>query len=528
VLALARESTFAAVQPGNGRRAYEVDGFVQGGPVRTLVAVNLAAPRPEPLETLDHEYVHLALGGALPAQPLWVSEGLAELLSDWHEADGVVLVGGSRPEHVRLLAERAPLPLARVLEAGYTSPEFTDAALRPVLYAQSWALVRMLLEGGDAAARERLLAFLASLAKGTAAPAAFPAAFGYDLAEAESRVRRSLAQEPPSIRVPAPPTSDTQPVIEPAPAGVPEALMGELLLRQERDGEARRRLEAALQRDPGLPMAHEALAHLALRRGRWDEARQHLEAARRREPDDPAALFRLADLLVREARARSEVLSGAAEDQAVRLLEQAVVLAPRYSDAVDLLAHLRPEPRALRIRMVEDALAHDPERTELAFTLAGLHLGGQDPRAAGAALVRARDTARDETHRFLAEHLLRRLGEATAGTMEARGRLVQLDCLPGGTLDFVVQADPGSITGGIEMILSGARARPAVVSRTLRLRAPTPTSVLLQDGSGDLLQRELLCGPQQGAVRVRYRPITDSPPGPPIDGMLLTLRFLPR
>jgi hypothetical protein len=174
--------------------------------------------------------------------------------------------------------------------------------------------------------------------------------------------------------------------------------------------------------------------------------------------------------------------------------------------------------------MVEDALAHDPERTELAFTLAGLHLGGQDPRAAAAALVRARDTARDETHRFLAEHLLRRLGEATAGTLEARGRLVQLECRPGGALDFVVEADPGSITGGLDLVLGGGRGRPPSASRTLRLRAPTPSSVLLQDGSGELLQRELVCGPQQTPVRVRYRPVADAG----VDGTLLTLRFLPR
>jgi hypothetical protein len=153
-------------------------------------------------------------------------------------------------------------------------------------------------------------------------------------------------------------------------------------------------------------------------------------------------------------------------------------------------------------------------------------MDAQDPAGAAAALVRARDGARDDTQRFLAEHLLRRLGEATAGTMEARGRLAHLECRAGGALDFVVEADAASITGGLDLVLRGAPRRAPAAYRLLRLRAAAPSAVLLQDGSGNLLQRELVCGPQQGTVRVRYRPLTDSPPGPPLDGVLLTLRYL--
>jgi hypothetical protein len=155
-------------------------------------------------------------------------------------------------------------------------------------------------------------------------------------------------------------------------------------------------------------------------------------------------------------------------------------------------------------------------------------LGGQDPQAAEAVLVRARDGARNETHRFLAEHMLRRLGEATAGTAETRGRLLALDCRPGGALDFVVEAVPGVVSGGLELVMRGRTSAPvSAASRPLRLRASSPSSVLLQDGAGEQLQRELVCGPQQGAVRVRYRPLTDPPTeGPHVDGVLLTMRFV--
>jgi hypothetical protein len=237
----------------------------------------------------------------------------------------------------------------------------------------------------------------------------------------------------------------------------------------------------------------------------------------------------MAELILREAGAGGDAPPDAAEARAVALLEQALSVSPWFADAAVLLAQLRPEPRAARIRMVEQALARNPAHIDLAFTLAALRMDAQDPRGAAAALMRARDGARDETQRFLAEHLLRRLGEVTAGTVEARGRLTHLECRPGGALDFFVEADPESMRGGLDLVLRRpSRGAPAAAPRLLRLRAATPAAVLLQDGSGELLQRELVCGPQQGAVSVRYRTLSDSPPGPRLDGVLLTLRFLAR
>lgn len=525
ILALADGDAFGALRPRDGSRASEVDGFVQGGSARALAVVNLGSSRSDPLETLDHEYVHLALNGALPAQPAWVAEGLAEVLSEWSEDESGVSIGGRRAEHAALLLSRPLIPMERLLAAGYTSPEFTDPQSRPLFYAQSWALVRLLLEGGSAPARQRLLAFLADLAQGTEATNAFSNAFGYDPQAAEGRLLRSVAaagvDSVPPVRAPSPPAAATS---EPAPAprGLVKAIFGDVLLGQGRRAEARLRLEEALHEAPDLAAAHESLAHIELGKGRWREARSHLEAALRSRPDDPGALHRMAELVVREAGGRGDVPSAETEETAVRLLERAVRLAPHHAGAVELLARLRPEPRSERIRMLERALALNPGHAELAFTLAGMHLTAQDPRAARAILVRARDAARDDTHRFLAEHLLRRLGELTAGTLEATGRLVALECRPGGALDFLVDAAPASISGGLDLVMRGRAASRPAAPRRLRLRAATPSSVLLQDESGDVLQRELVCGGQRGQVRVRYRPVADSG----ADGVVITMRFL--
>jgi len=527
-LAVADGAAYRALRPRRDGRAYEVDGFVQGGALGPVMALHPDTGGADPWRILDHESVHLALNGALPAQPLWVSEGLAELYSDWSEGPDGVSLGALRPEHVRLLVTRPLIPITRVLAAGYTSPEFQGEDTRPLLYAESWALMRLVLNGGTPAGSRALLAYLRGLAEGVPADDAFAGAFGWSVSEAGPRLLRSLGQGPPPLRATAPPPAPAA-AVEPSPPGAVEAMIGRLLIGQERETEARRHFQAALEEDPDLPAAHEGLAALAARHGEWAAARRALDAARRQRPDDPVLLCRAAELAVREGLASPEGLTAATERAAADLAERAVARAPRLADAVDLLARLRPEPRHLRIRQLRAALLVNPGRPDLAFTLAGLYVSAQEPAAAAAVLRRARDTARDETYRFLAEHMLGRLGQATANTIEASGRWRALECLPGGALDFLVDADPASLVGGLGVVMRGRGRRAAPGPLALRLRAPTPGAVLLQDAEGNLLQPQLTCGPQSSAVRVRYR-LAELPGAAagPSTGILMTMRLLER
>jgi len=58
-----------------------------------------------PFATAEHEYAHLVLNQSLPAQPVWVAEGLAELLSDGVFAGPEALLGADRPDHEALLRQ---------------------------------------------------------------------------------------------------------------------------------------------------------------------------------------------------------------------------------------------------------------------------------------------------------------------------------------------------------------------------------------------------------------------------------------
>ena len=67
-------------------------------------------------------------------------------------------------------------------------------------------------------------------------------------------------------------------------------------------------------------------------------------------------------------------------------------------------------------------------------------------------------------------------------TGEVTGTLVRLECLEGGALDFVVDAE----------------------GRLLTLHAPGPRSVMLYGPDGEPREKELVCGPHHSPVSAFY------------------------
>ena len=487
VLAFTNEDAFRACVPRRGNEPRAVDGFFQGGTARRFIAVNLRAERADPYDALYHEYAHLALNRSLPAQPAWVAEGLAELYSAWAPAGTDARVGLARPEHIALLRRRGLLPIADILRADYTSDFYMREERSELFYAESWLLAHYLVVSRPSG-REQLRDYLAAITQGAETIPAFREAFGDDPASLIAHLRWYVeSPELPVARMALPPADtpdgrEGTPEAAPPSPGEVDYLIADLLLHQDRPQDARRRLERALAAEPGLVPAREGLAAVALGQARWDEARSLLGAALERAPDDPVALYRYADALVTEASRRGEVLSDADTDAAVAALEKAVRQAPHFADAALLLARLRPQPARRRIALLEPAFAREPERTDIGIALSGLYVRVNEMRRAATVLARARTAARDADMRFLAGHLLGRIGFASALTGEVTGTLVRLECLEGGALDFVVDAE-GSL---------------------LTLRAPGPRSVMLYGPDGEPREKELLCGPHHSPVSAFY------------------------
>jgi tetratricopeptide (TPR) repeat protein len=487
---------FEGLLPSRHAQPHTLAGFFQGGFESDTIVARLAVEPPGPYSALDHEYAHIALNRSLPAQPVWVAEGLAELLSDGVVDGAAVRFGARRPE-LEALARAGEARLAELLRVRHDSPEYLGARGDGRLYARSWALARFVVARHGLAA---LRAYLDAIALGGDPVAAFEARFG-PLAAVEVAL---FAPDPNAVlqsRVaPGPPVAA---YAEDVPSlGEVEQRFGDLLLAGGELKRARVHLEHALATDPDQTAARVSLAELRLRNGDQEGARRELARVLQKAPDEPIALLRVARLRVLDARAAGTPLLPAEEDAIVAQLERALARAPGLYEAALLLADLRPRPYASRLRPLELVFDQDPSRTEVAITIAALQVKRRDLAAAVRVLSRARDAATEPAYRFLCEHQLAQLGDYAAATAEAQGRLVDLVCRPDGSLRFLVVADRG----------------------VLRLEAESTRSFLVYSADEDGGEAQMLCGPQDRAVVVRYSRSPFAPAG--VQGRVLWLEFL--
>ena len=219
-----------------------------------------------------HEYVHYLVQQNFPRAPRWFNEGLAEYYSTFAVEGGRAVIGRPVERHQRWLARNAELGLAEVLAAPRRDRD--DEALEEGrFYAVSWALVHYLLSRGDETA-PALAAFLARGADGPTAVALFEESFGLRLDEMEKRLRRYLLGSEVPVAVVSLESLGGVPRVEAAPADAAELLtgLGDLLSRMERETEAERHYDLALEYRPGYADALAGLGHLRDRQGRLEEA----------------------------------------------------------------------------------------------------------------------------------------------------------------------------------------------------------------------------------------------------------------
>lgn len=132
---------------------------------------------------MRHEFVHILHGLAYPDQPRWLSEGLADSLSQ-------SATGSSWPARIaRMDAEfielvrSGPASTLAAWEAGPTS-----GPREGMLYALAFLVVDHLRFGGYAAPAERLSFLMDAIDRGSSPRAALEAAYGVSIRELDGRV----------------------------------------------------------------------------------------------------------------------------------------------------------------------------------------------------------------------------------------------------------------------------------------------------------------------------------------------------
>ncbi len=340
VLVFARARDFRSIAPLYLGKPIEVRGFATVTLFGTGIALCLEGGD-QAYQTIYHEFAHLLLSNALPHQPLWLEEGLAEFYSTFElSADRRrARIGKPIPaEEFQYLREGRPLPMRDLLAATRESPLYNGVIERSRFYAQCWATVHYLVLGNPGRFTE-LSAFIGRLSEGIAEDTAFAASF----AGGSEAIEKELADY---VRQPTFPVGELR-LDDGIEAGRPspgrtmsaaevEASAGHMLLRQQRFDEAESRFRSALRLDATVGAAHSGLGLVRTLQGRAAEALPYLQRGAQLDADNAMAHhafgFGILHCGKSECGAYPELRA-----TAIREFSRAVELAPPFPGALSYL-----------------------------------------------------------------------------------------------------------------------------------------------------------------------------------------------
>jgi Tfp pilus assembly protein PilF len=334
-------------------------GVYQPAEEKHFVVVRTDLEGPNPYEIVYHEYTHALMNINFRDMPLWLNEGIAEFYGNSAIHDDSVEIGKIAPNHLQVLQQNKLIPIPTLLQADHTSPYYNENNRASVFYAESWAIVHYLLMDPDARKRNLLHDFLAAYdASGNLVDAA-QKSFG-DLnkfaQKMESYSRQTsfyVGRVKTSIHGAA--KSYSSRVLPPAEV---DSQRGELYVYTQRFKEAKSSLDAAVQADPNLPLAHEGLGMLAYYERDLDGAEKQFARAVQLNSASFLAYFFSARAKLREGGMSPENGSAVVAD-----LEKAITLNPQFAPAYATLAtfySMSPETREKALAAGRKAIALEP------------------------------------------------------------------------------------------------------------------------------------------------------------------------
>ena len=297
------------------------DAYYVGTEGRDYIVV--PSLQPDHAGVAAHEYAHLALHANGIILPAWLSEGLAEYFSTLQMGQHGVKLGGDLPMRSQALQRGNWIPLPQLLAATNDARAGTQRAEAGLFYAQSWALVEMLIL--SPAYKTRFPELLTQLSTGVSSVDAFPAVYRKPLDAITADLRRWTNGGGAPATILPPVFTDGAP-ISVANLSLRESrlLMAELLFHIGDLNRAEAAYRQVLQEGPNEAEVYGALGSIALRRGDRESARRDWQMAIQRGVGDANLCYRYA-LLADEL--------GLPQHEIIDALERALQLQPDFDDA---------------------------------------------------------------------------------------------------------------------------------------------------------------------------------------------------
>jgi tetratricopeptide (TPR) repeat protein len=506
-----------------------------------------------------HEYVHLLVRNNFQRAPLWFNEGLAEFYSTFEISDGnrKVKLGLPIKNRIQTLRRRELLPLRTLLSIDDQSPYYNEQAKRDIFYAESWALVHYLLNGRSPSRRPQLLRYLEMLASGKSGDDAFRQAFQTDPDGLEKELRQYVEQNrytEQSISFESPLEFNTEMTSASLSEAEARFYLGDLLLHTNRIEAAEAYLLESLKLDENLAASHTSLGMLRLRQNRYGEAIKYLERAVTLDPQSYLAHYTYADALSREGMASDNALEGYYSPEVLSRLRveltKAIELAPRFIESYRLLALVNlvmNEQLDEAAGLLKKAIAFAPQRRELSFLLAQIHLRQDDFQAARSLLTTLLEATDNPRLRSQAQALLDTVTtrEDLMLRLKTTAAQAELDARPAGEIQPCDAPQPGpqkkplrfdgeQICGMLVRVECDEGSVMLVIEvgdRTLKLRNDALNRIRFVTYTSDV-RGQMTCGLREPAtpVLVTYRSgkEQEQQQRAHVDGEVLAVEFIPK
>lgn len=398
----------------DGKVDTRVAGYFQPGADVNYITLSTEGEDADTYGTIFHEYVHFIVNTSFGKSkiPPWFNEGLAEYYQTFAiEEDQKAKLGLAPSQHLYLLQQTKLIPLETLFKITNYALHQNGSHSRSIFYAQSWALIHYLMQGGKG---EGLGKFLLLSLKDTPSEKAFQDVFQMTYAQMEKELKQYVERN--TFKYFLVTLKDKLVFENEMQASVmseaeTNAYMGDLLYHTNRPDDAEPYLQKAVALKPDLSMANTSLGMVKIRQRKYGDAKNYLEKAISEDQKNHLAFYQYAYLLSREGRDEFGFVDSFPADKSAKmrdLLKKAIAINPSFTDSYELLALVNlvnKEQLDEAISYLQKALKYQPGNQRYTLRLGEIYLQQNKFSEAAAVADKIAKTADEPEIKAQAEHL---------------------------------------------------------------------------------------------------------------------------
>ncbi len=334
ILAAKDEKSMASLLPEyyNDKTRVHPAGIFLARPERNYIVVRANVDSDLPFATVYHEYTHQITDLNAAFIPTWFSEGYANFFGYSRISGNQVLIGLASPGDLYFLQQNKLMPLGDLLRVDHKSSFYNEGSKANIFYAESWALVHMLMISPEFRNTEKLRTYLDGVNEGLDSVEAATRAFG-DLGALQKKLEAYIrVGSYYNYRLISPIEQISKSLSSRSESEAEaDAVLGTYHLAHGQNSIGQKLLETALALQPDSIAANEGLGIMHMEAHEFEAAKPFIEKAVELRSDSFLTYYFNGNLIVQSGAADNSLLRRAAESYR-KCIELNSNFAPAYGE----------------------------------------------------------------------------------------------------------------------------------------------------------------------------------------------------